>query len=87
MIFCQYLMKVGRKKEEDRKVLYKLLLTRAKKNTLQLSLKLQYNTEGNQLVHPYHHHKYIEKPKVIKDNVTKTDQMNSQKWPPLAANC
>ena len=47
--------------------------------TLQLSLKLQYSTEGNQLVHPYHHHKYIVKPKVIKNDVTKTDQMNSQK--------
>jgi hypothetical protein len=31
MIYCQYLIKVGRKKEEDRKVLYKLLLTQAKK--------------------------------------------------------
>ena len=29
IIFCQYLMKVGRKRE-DRKVIYKLLLTRAK---------------------------------------------------------
>jgi hypothetical protein len=34
MTYWQYLIKVGRKKknEEDRKVLYKLLLMRAKKN-------------------------------------------------------
>ena len=30
MIYYQYLIKVGGKKKEDRKVLYKLLLTRAK---------------------------------------------------------
>ena len=30
MIYWQYLMKVGRRKKQDRKVLYNLLLTRAK---------------------------------------------------------
>ena len=38
MIYCQYFIKVGRRKtkKKDRKVLYKLLLTRAKNTNLGL---------------------------------------------------